>query len=227
MKQTKKSMQRRRAPLLKITKKLEAVKVGCSNNANCCYMNALLQSLHNVTTFKHKIMAHTQIGSSIINILKNIFNALDTKQGSNNSFSWYINPTESGIYQETGFNQDVQSDPHEVFVQLMCRIEEEDSTITDEFMFDEIKEIPEHNNTNTMRINVFTINTPIDDTDEEETYKIDELLNEQMDYTEEKDGDRCATSSRTTHKINQNILCLHFGRIASNGNKKLYTRYTS
>ena len=211
---------KRRTPLLRTTNRIDAERIGCINNSNSCYMNVLIQTLNSISTFREMIINYKGRENNIIVTLKDIFKALNTKQSKH--FTWYIDLRDTQIYNILKFNPSTQSDTHEVFVRLMNEIENIDESITEQFKFKETKEIPERDLINTMKINTLLLNTPINDTEEESIYSIESMLDDQLDVIEEGNIEENIPASRTTHEINQNILCIRFDRNTREGMKKMY-----
>ena len=197
-------------PVLKIRKKLKSALVGCENKSNCCYMNSLMQSLYNIKIFKDTIMRNGMQVDNILTTLRNIFRALDVKQDIRDA--WYINLSDTNIYQILQFDEHVQSDPREVLTRLLDVIEntENEKDTARLFDFKETKTGYTGGTITTTACNTLEINPPGGGIHMTETYNIEDLIKDAIDICDtEQDG---SISAETHIKLSSKILCINVGR---------------
>ena len=114
--------------------------IGCHNPSCACYMNALIQALYSIDTFRSRIMLYNKEVRNIMTMLQAIFTTLGASQNAQGTL--YIDPSESSIYRTLGCRVDVQSDPSEVLISMLAFIEANDVELYDAFKYTEFT----HNN---------------------------------------------------------------------------------
>ena len=197
-------------PILRIMKRLKSSLVGCYNMGASCYMNALMQALHNVKSFVDIVMQSRGNNYNIVTTLRTIFKALDVKQ--NISDAWYINLSDTNIYEHLQFSEHTQSDPREVLTKLLDVIDNTESEKEIAMMFDfkETKRGYTNNTLTTMANNILEVKPPGSKLHNEETYNIEDLINNAKHI---EDFDQEGRKIAETHTIiSPRILCVNICR---------------
>ena len=209
-----------KAPLLRIKKGVKAVRVGCVNNNNCCYMNALLQALNNIQTLKDAILQYNHKGNNILNTLKEIMKGLDTEQmNAKSNCKWYIDPIDTNIYEIVEASPYVQSDPREILTNLLEKIGEVDKNIAESFEYTEEKIMYETNSSTSYRYNILNINEP-NTRNSNRTYTMQDLINANLNVSDiNEEG---IMIGATSLEIEGNVLCINLNRTYDTITKEMY-----
>ena len=217
--------EQQRAPLLRIHRAPNSPKVGLYNSSNYCYLNALIQGLFNVDIFKNAVLNY-QIrredhdDTNIMIVLKQIFNALNTKQLSHDS--WYIDLKDTNIFEILEYSPDTQNDPREVLTTLLSKVEEIDSNISQQFEYTETKTNLKDNNVTQMKSNIL-ITYPIDhNTKPHKTFTIASIVEADKQKSDFEDEEEIYPIALTALEFGQNILCISLSRTSKNMEKLLY-----
>ena len=197
-------------PILKIRKRLKSSLVGCENRVASCYMNSLMQALYNIKAFRDIIMQYGINGNNIVTTLRTIFRAFDVKQDIKDA--WYINLSDTNIYELLQFDERIQSDPREVLTKLLEVIEntENGKDITSLFDFKETKKGYVRRTETTTACNILEIHPPGGGVHMTETYNIEDLINDAI-YTRDTEQDGSLIAETQINLISK-ILCINIGR---------------
>ena len=196
-------------PKLKIRMGLNSALVGCENNSNACYMNSLIQALYNIKSFKDKILQYGTTGNTIITTLRTIFKSLEVTQIKHDA--WYIDLSETDIFERLNFNPNIQTDPREVFTRLIEKINQVNRTniISKLFDFKEVKNVYNTGSEVTILNNVLDLYPMHDVYTELENQDIETLITRQLDKYQRENGELVTETHLT---IPCKVLCINIER---------------
>ena len=205
-------------PILKIRKNLKSNLTGLFNSGASCYMNSLIQALHNITPLRKAITEYGTQGNTIATTLNIIFKALDTKQDIKDA--WYVNLDDTNIYSTLNFDSKIQSDPSEVLLILIDKLTEVNEKFGELFEQFDIKRMINTNEEIVTPSTILNIRLPEETDNIFEEHKIEDLINKEVlsdDINE--DNIKISTTYRT---ISSDILSIKIMRTTKRFSKDLY-----
>lgn len=194
--------------ILRIMNNLKSKLIGINNTGATCYMNSLIQALHNIETFKESIIRYCAEGNTIATTTRVIFKALETKQYIKGA--WYINIEDTNIFQQLQFDPRIQSDPNEVFLSLINKLKDVDYHIAELCEYCEIKHIDNPENETVAVNNVINISIPEDGDGITDSYNIEDLLSKEI--TREVIDEESNRRGNAILTISWDFLCLNIQR---------------
>ena len=205
-------------PILRIRRNLKSNLVGLHNGGAACYMNSLIQALHNITPFRKAISKHGAMGNTIASTLNLIFSALDTKQDIKDA--WYVNLEDTNIYRLLHFEASIQSDPSEVFLALIDLLERVNPEFGELFEHYEIKHMITTGNEEITPSTLLKICLPEETDNIYEEHKIEDLLSSELSSDIIDEYNVKVGESQLT--ISSDILCMQIMRTTKRFSKDMY-----
>ena len=199
-------------PLLGIRKGLSSTMVGFENPSNACYMNSLIQAIHNIKIIRDKVISYQGKDNKVLTLLKNIFLAMETKQDIKDG--WYINLTKTEIFRYLSMSPNSQEDPDEALQRLI------EITNMKMFSFTETREVIATSSVTQQEFNILNINPPEGAAGEEVTTDIEDMISNEIS-TEDKNEENISTMRVNLTKFNK-VIGLKLRRNVDGVTKLLY-----